>query len=133
MKKLSLITIIFVLTLFLLPRDSVAQKSSDKVYWMITVEIALENLSKYHDLAARELIPMQEKYGYKFIGSWQTIVGNIQEVISISEFENMDAYNKARQDFLGSDEWKVFIKENPDLLKNIKTRFLRATSYSKIK
>jgi len=133
MKKLSLITIIFVLTLFLLPRDSVAQKSSDKVYWMITVEIALENLNKYHKLAATELMPMQEKYGYKFIGSWQTIVGNIQEVISIAEFENMDAYNKARQDFLGSDEWKVFIKENPGLLKSIKTRFLRAASYSKIK
>jgi hypothetical protein len=114
--------------------DVLAQETSSKVYWMITAEVPLGKLASYHAFNQKELRPVQEKYGYNFIGSWQTIVGDIEQVISIAEFDNMEAYNKARVAFLGSEEWKTSLGSKVDsFLKSIETRFLRALSYSSIK
>ncbi len=133
MKKFILCLSVIGVLLGTMHSNLLAQQPQAKVYWMITIEIPLAKLGEYHQLAAAELAPMQEKYGYKFIGSWQTIVGNIEQVISIAEFENMEAYNKARQGFLGSEEWKAFSKKTDGMIKGVKTRFLWATPYSRIK
>ena len=81
----------------------------------------------------KELAPLTEKHGYKPVATWQTIVGDIEQVISVAEFENMAAYHKARRSLLGSEEWKNLSKKFGELTKNIKTRFLSATPYSKLK
>ena len=90
--------------------DGLTQKLGDKVYWMSTT-----------------------KHGYKQVATWQTIVGDIEEVIFVAEFENMAAYHKARRSLLGSEEWKTVSKKFGGLNRNIKTRFLSATPYSKLK
>ena len=100
---------------------------------MATIEVPLGKLSMYHAFAANELIPLQEKHGYKFIASWQTIVGAIEEVVVICEFENMAAYNKARVSLVNSEEWKQIGPRLTDLSRAFNTRFLRATPYSAIK
>ena len=132
-KSLTLISVIL-FAFILLQTRATAQENPGKVYWMITVEVPVGRLAEYHSFAQEELIPVQEKYGYNFIGSWQTIVGEIEQVISISEFENMEAYNNSRRSFLGSEEWKASIGKKVDsLVRSIKTRFLRAAPYSRIK
>jgi hypothetical protein len=60
-------------------------------------------------------------------------VGDIEEVITVSEFENMAAYHEARKNLLGSDEWKSASKKFGGLSKSIKSRFLSAAPYSKLK
>jgi len=125
------ISVILIANLFI-PNDALAQDKSEKVYWMITVEVPIGKLAEYQAFVQAELRPVQEKYGYKFIGSWQTIVGDIEEIISIAEFDNMEAYNKARISFLGSEEWKTSLGKKVDsFVRRIKTRFLRATPYSR--
>ncbi len=74
-----------------------------------------------------------EKHGYKQVVTWQTIVGDIEEVIFVAEFENMAAYHKARLSLLGSEEWKTVSKTFNELGRKIRTRFLSATPYSKLK
>ncbi len=74
-----------------------------------------------------------EKYGYNFIVTWQTIVGSIEEVISVAEFENMTAYHKARRSLVTSEDWEKVGKKNTQFVKSTKTRFLSATPYSKMK
>ncbi len=38
-------------------------------------------------------------------------MNEIVHVISIAEFENMETYNKAHLDFLGSEEWKTSVNK----------------------
>jgi len=133
MKKFTSIIAVFAIMFFTLPQNTLAQKPSAKVYWMITAEVSIGQLAEYHAFAQKELRPVQEKYGYKFIGTWQTIVGKIEQVISIAEFENMEAYNNARRNFLTSDEWKSMSKKLDTLMRKVETRFLRAMPYSRIK
>jgi len=124
---------VLVILLFLLFNIGFAQQASEKVYWMVTTEVALNNLPEFHAFMGKELAPLMEKHGYKPVVAWQTIVGDIEEVVSVSEFENMTAYNKARVSLLTSEEWKAASKKFGAMVKSTKTRFLRATPYSKLK
>jgi hypothetical protein len=132
MKRVTL-TLVMVAMFFLIPNtNSVAQKLSGKVFWMATIEVPLGNLADYHALLQKEQIPVMEKYGYKFVGVWQTIVGNIEDVIILGEFDDMNSYNTARRAFIGSDEWKVIGKKVDELGTHTKTAFLNAAPYSKL-
>jgi hypothetical protein len=133
MKKLALFLSLF--TLLLLPASQTieAQQLGQKVYWMATIEVPVGQLSAYHAFAEKELVPIQEKHGYHFIATWQTIVGDIEEVLVICEFESMAAYHEARVSLLTSEEWKAVGPKFSAMTKGIKSRFLSAAPYSKIK
>jgi len=133
MKQLTRTISIFTILLFLNSADGLAQQASEKVYWMVTVEVSLGNLAEYHKFNSQEMKPLMEKHGYKPVATWQTIVGDIEEVIFVAEFKNMTAYHKARHSLLGSEEWKSTGKKLDEFSKSIKTRFLSAAPYSKLK
>lgn len=131
--KRTILYLLLITLFFVVGADrGMAQKASAKVYWMITVEVPLGKLAEYHAFAQKELMPAQEKYGYRYIGNWQTIVGDIEQAISICEFENMEAYNTARRNFVGSDEWKQLSGRFNQFIKKVESRFLRAAPYSGI-
>jgi hypothetical protein len=132
MKRVAL-AVVIVAMFFVIPNtDSVAQKLSGKVFWMATVEVPLGNLGAYHAQLQKEQLPAMEKYGYKFVGVWQTIVGDIQNVILLAEFDDMNSYNTARRAFIGSEEWKVLGKKSDELGARVKSAFLNAAPYSKL-
>ncbi len=133
MKTITTIIGILAVMLLLNYNDGLAQQLGDKVYWMSTTEIPVGKLAEYHAFNEKELAPLTEKHGYKPVATWQTIVGDIEEVISVAEFENMAAYHKARRSLLGSEEWKTLSKKFDALTKSIKSRFLRGAPYSKLK
>ena len=120
--------------LFLFNYDNgVAQELGTKVYWMVTVEVPIGKLAEYHAFNAKEMAPLMEQHGYNFVATWQTIVGDIEEVISVSEFESMAAYHKARVSLLGSEEWKTAGKKFDGMVRSTTTRFLSPAPYSKLK
>jgi hypothetical protein len=121
----------FAAALVLSQAAGIAQQA-DKVFWMNTTEVPLANLTDYHAFAEQELMPLMEKHGYDFVAAWQTIVGDIEEVIVVAEFENMAAYHDARRSLTGSDEWAALSKKMYALMgdKAVKTKFLSATPYS---
>ncbi len=133
MKTITSILVVLAVLLALTPQNGQAQQLGDKVYWMVTSEVSLGKLAEYHAFNEKELAPLMEKHGYKPVATWQTIVGDIEEVIFVAEFENMAAYHKARRSLLGSEEWKTFSKKSDALMKSTRSRFLSATPYSKMK
>ena len=133
MKRITTIIGIFIVMLLLNYNNGLAQQLGDKVYWMLTTEVSVGKLTEYHALNEKEIAPLFEKHGYKPVATWQTIVGDIQEVLFVAEFESMAAYHKARRSLLGSEEWKTVSKEFDRLVKSAKSRFLSATPYSKLK
>ena len=109
--------------------SGMAQQLGDKVYWMSTVEVSMSKLQSYYSFNAKELIPLMEEHGYVPVASWQTIVGNIEEVIFVAEFENMEAYHKARKSLLSSVDWPNVSRKLDSLIKSIHTRFLSAAPF----
>ena len=133
MKHLAFTLTIVAMLVMLTGSNSLAQKAGEKVYWMATIEVKLSKLPAYHSVVEKEQMPAMEKYGYKFVGIWQTIVGDIENVIFISEFEDMNAYYTARRAYLGSDEWKAINAKTESMTTGIHTAFLNAAPYLKMK
>jgi hypothetical protein len=109
--------------------SGMAQQLGDKVYWMSTVAVSMSKLQSYYSFNAKELIPLMEEHGYVPVASWQTIVGDIEEVIFVAEFENMEAYHKARKSLLSSTDWANVSRKLDSLIKSIHTRFLSAAPF----
>ena len=110
---------------------AIAQTNPDKIYWQQTVTVPLGKLKDFHAFAAQEGVPFLKKHGYPIIIVWQTVVGDIEEVEMIAEFESMDAYNKARQAVFSSDQWPAISARLNELTQHISTDMLVATPYVK--
>lgn len=122
-----------VVMLFILNNHSLySQQSGEKIFWMATVEVSLGKLDSYHSFNYNEMIPLMEQSGYKSVAAWQTIVGDIEEIIFVAEFDNMAAYQKARTNLLSSIEWADVSRKFDSLAKSIKTKLLIAAPYSGI-
>jgi hypothetical protein len=120
----------FIAILILLSQSSgIAQQLGDKVYWMSTVEVSLSKLQSYYIFCANELVPLMEENGYTPIASWQTIVGDVEEVIFVAEFENMEAYHNARKSLLNSIDWPNVSKKLDSIIKSVHTRLLSAAPF----
>ena len=113
-----------------LSQTGFATQQSTKVFWMVTVEVPIADLTAYHALSAEELFPLQTRHGYNWVASWQTIVGDIEEVIGVAEFASMDAYLEARQSLLGSAEYAEVSPKFGAMTRSIRTSLLTATPYS---
>ena len=133
MKRITTIIGILAVMLLLNFNDALAQQLGNKVYWMLTTEVPIGKLAEFHAFNEKEVAPLMEKQGYKPVATWQTIVGDIEEVLFVAEFESMAAYHKARVSLLGSEEWKTVSKKFDALIKSSKSRFLSAAPYSKLK
>lgn len=110
-----------------------AQPTGDKVYWMMTATVSISDLPRFHELNSKEVVPLMAKHGYKWVATWQTIVGDIEEIIAVAEFENMAAYHKARNKLMSSSEWATVSGEFGEVVKSIKSRFLSSVPYSPLK
>ncbi len=132
MKKLSVL-LVLAIQLLISSHGVGAQQLGQKVYWMATMSFPMAKLAQYHEFAEKEMIPLQEKHGYHFIAAWQTIVGDIEEVIVVAEFKSMADYHKARVSLTTSEEWKALAPKFSELSRGVRSRFLSAVPYSKIK
>ena len=129
MKSINAFFGIITILILLSQSNGMAQQLGDKVYWMSTIEVSVGKLESYHAFNSRELLPLMEENGYTTIAVWQTIVGKIEEVIFVSEFENMEAYHKARVSLLSSIDWQTVSKKLDSLTKSIHTRLLSTAPF----
>ena len=119
--------------LLLLSSNAESQQLGQRVYWMAVTEVSIGQLSEYHAFAEKEMNPLMENHGYRIIATWQTIAGEIEELVMVAAFESMTAYHEARVSLLTSEEWKKVSIKFSEMTKSIKSRFLSGTPYSKIK
>ena len=129
MKSINTFFGIITILILLSQSNGMAQQLGDKVYWMSTIEVSVGKLESYHAFNSRELLPLMEENGYTTIAVWQTIVGNIEEVIFVAEFESMEAYHKARVSLLSSIDWQTVSKKLDSLTKSIHTRLLSTAPF----
>lgn len=129
-KHLASVLAALVLALAATQIASAARESTDKVFWMTISEVPISKLAEYHTLAAETIMPLFEDHGCSWVASWQTVVGDVEEIVAVAEFENIDAYHSARVSLLNSPEWEHLSSTLRPLLRNSKSRILSATEYS---
>ncbi len=112
---------------------SFAQQTDGKIYWMGISSVPLAYMPEFIKFSQNQLVPAQAKAGYHHIGGWQTIVGNIQEVVVIVEFDNMEAYQKARANLMASSEWKALAPDLAKLVTETHSRFMIALPNMNVK
>ena len=71
--------------------------------------------------------------GRRWVASWQTVIGDVEEVVNVVEFESIDAYHSAKVSLLASPEWKQLNSELRPLVKSGKQLLLSATQYSPLR
>jgi hypothetical protein len=72
------------------------------------------------------------KHGIKVVGFWQTVVGESDELIYITAFDDMNHRQKAMDAFARDPEWLKVKQEseaNGVLVARVSNRFLKATDY----
>ncbi len=133
MKRFTLPLLAIVMIIAFCTTDGRAQQATGKVYWMSTTVVPFGKLQEFYAFQSKELIPVQEKNRYHFVAGWQSIIGDIEEVVVVAEFDNMDAYQKARASLLTSPEWKAMGLKMEGLTRSLRTRMLSALPYIKMK
>ncbi|KPJ85521.1 MAG: hypothetical protein AMS18_16240 [Gemmatimonas sp. SG8_17] len=110
-----------------------AKQPSDKIYWMTISEVPVERLQQFHELSAETIIPLFEDHGCRWVASWQTVIGDVEEVVNVVEFETIDAYHRAKVSLLASSEWEQLSSELRPLVRSSKQLLLSATQYSPLR
>ena len=77
-----------------------------------------------------------EKHGVKVVGFWETVVGESDELIYITAFDDLAHREKAWGSFANDPEWikiKSESEANGVLVARVTNKLLRPTEYSPIK
>jgi hypothetical protein len=106
-----------------------AHQPSEKVFWMTISEVPIEHLQEYHVLA-ETIMPLFEDHGCQWVAHWQTVIGGVEEVVNVAEFENIDAYHRAKVSLLASPDWEYVESSLRPLVRSTEQRLLSATQYS---
>jgi hypothetical protein len=67
------------------------------IYLLSTTEIKPGKLAAHMELLGKELVPLQQKVGFKLAGSFHGYTGNMNMNYSLYVFNDLAAYQRARE------------------------------------
>ena len=101
--------------------------SSGKVYGEWRIRIRPDQGPAYNELIKTKGLPLFRQAGGRMVGWWTTLVGDLYEQVTLWEYDDIAAFEKAVQ-FLGSEpRFKEFVTLRDPLLAGEENRFLRLT------
>ena len=96
-----------------------------KVYGEWSIAIKPDKGAEYNRLIEREGLPLYREAGGRMVGWWTTMIGDLYEQVTIWEYDDLAAYEKAGQ-ILGKDErFARFVAQRDPLLAGERSRFLK--------
>jgi hypothetical protein len=99
-----------------------------KVYGEWLIRVHPDKGAEYNALIEKEGLPLFRQAGGRMVGWWNTLIGNLYEHVTIWEYDDMAAFEKAVQFLGGSDKFAEFVKQRDPLLDGEDSRFLRLAS-----
>jgi antibiotic biosynthesis monooxygenase (ABM) superfamily enzyme len=102
------------------------------VYNQVVYLLHPGNIDAYLDIE-QQMKPLVEKAGYRFIGSWRTTIGNMNEFTSIFAIEDMDHLQKAGAAMMENKEYVALAKKLASISTSYTTKVMRATPASPLK
>ena len=99
--------------------------ASDKVYGEWLIRVKPDQVAAYNELIERQGLPLFRAAGGRMVGWWTTLVGDLYEQVTIWEYDNMAAFDKAVASLGKNERFAVFAKLRDPLLAGEESRFLR--------
>ena len=94
------------------------------LYMQVTGQVMPGRLMELKKLLADELFPLFEKYGAKVVGSWQTIVGTVEEFTDLYAFDSMAHYEQVMRSMVRDPAWWPTHAKGRSLVSTETTKFL---------
>ena len=103
------------------------------VYLHATLQLAPYKSREFSKFLATSLVPLFEKHGAKLIGSWETIVGNQNEVTDIWGFDSLAHFEASTQSLLRDPQWASVQETMTTMIVREKTKLLAPLKCSPLK
>jgi type 1 glutamine amidotransferase len=96
-----------------------------KVYGEWLIRVKPDQGAAYAELIAKDGLPLFRGAGGRMVGWWTTLVGNLYEHVTIWEYDDMAAFEKAVASLGPNKAFAEFAKRRDPLLDGEESRFLR--------
>src|SRR5688500_5807130 len=80
--------------------DEPGRAKAEKVYGEWRIRVRPDKGAEYNQLIQQRGLPLFREAGGRMVGWWNTLIGNLYEHVTIWEYDDMAAFEKAVQ-FLG--------------------------------
>lgn len=81
------------------------------IYLLATVQLQTGKLQEFSDVLSQEYLPIAESYGQKLVGTWRTVVGNVDEVTDLWAFESLEHFERVRGSLAQNPDWqKAYVR-----------------------
>src|SRR5206468_11411522 len=109
-----------------------AEKSAaaTKVYGEWLIRPRPDKGADYNRLIEQRGLPLFRAAGGRMVGWWTTLIGNLYEHVTIWEYDDMAAFQKAVEYLGGNDKFKEFVALRDPLLAGEESRFLKLTPFA---
>jgi hypothetical protein len=104
------------------------------IYQEGIVHVVPGKMNDYMEIVSKEIIPIYNRVGIKFIGSWQTIDGgNSLDVVVLFAYENMAQLEKQTELRNADKDWPKVLAKYQTVTNGVTYKLLRPNSYSSLK
>ncbi|MBI2827449.1 MAG: NIPSNAP family protein [Planctomycetia bacterium] len=101
-----------------------------RVYGEWRIQVRPDKAKEYAQLIETKGLPLFREAGGRMVGWWTTLVGDLYEHVTIWEYDDMTAFERAVQK-LGKDKrFAEFVEKRDPLLSGEENRFLRLTAFA---
>src|SRR5437660_784205 len=107
-----------------------AKAPPNKVYaeWLIRPQPAKG--TEYKQLIEQKGLPLFREAGGRMVGWWNTLIGNLYEHVTIWEYDDMAAFQKAAEYLGKNDRFAKFVALRDPLLAGEESRFLKLAAFA---
>ncbi len=100
-------------------------ESLGKIYGEWRIAVKPNKGAEYDKLIETEGLPLFQQAGGRMVGWWKTLVGNLYEHVTIWEYDDMAAFEKAIGILGGEKKFAAFVAKRDPLLTGEENRFMR--------
>ena len=104
------------------------------IYELRRYELQQHNKKAFYERFEKQLMPLLPKYGFKLVGAWDTVIGDVPETTYILGWSDLNTMQKAWADLNADKEWlhikKVTFEEHGPLVLKTHSQILAPTAYS---
>ena len=103
------------------------------IYELRTYQLAVGGLPEYLEVARTKILPGVAEYGLKPVGFWYTEVGQLNEVVHLWAYHDLNDRAAVRAKVMQDPEWQAFLGKATPILFEMKSIILNPSPHSPMK
>src|SRR5262249_30117520 len=107
------------------PAAPASQEAAQRVYGEWLIRVRPDKGPEYNRLIEQSGLPLFREAGGRMVGWWKTLIGDLYEHVTIWEYDNMAAFERAIGHLSKSTPFAKFVEARDPLLAGEENRFLR--------